>query len=124
MKVALQESGYAFIRDLFARARAGSVFLFTDATDRLWPAISRLGGHALLSFIFLLRQSDPKHALLMVKQHSGEASPLVEIARGSQIAERVEEERPCGPRRCLFVNGGGEAVEQYLEQAQDHLDQA
>jgi len=64
----------------------------------------------------------------MVKVAPEGESPLVEIGRMSQIVAPVgcpaEDETPCGPRRCFFVNGGGEAVEQYMEQASDHMSQA
>ncbi|KAG7393729.1 hypothetical protein PHYPSEUDO_004492 [Phytophthora pseudosyringae] len=35
----LRDSDYEFLRSLFARCSAGSYFIFTDSTHRLWPAI-------------------------------------------------------------------------------------
>ncbi|CEG41504.1 hypothetical protein L915_11214 [Plasmopara halstedii] len=35
----LHDSGYGMIRSLFAQCSAGSYFIFTDSTHRLWPAI-------------------------------------------------------------------------------------
>ncbi|GMF43012.1 unnamed protein product [Phytophthora fragariaefolia] len=35
----LRDSAYIFLRSLFAQCTAGSYFLFTDSTHRLWPAI-------------------------------------------------------------------------------------
>jgi hypothetical protein len=32
-----QPGGFAFFSDIFGRAKPGAVFLFTDATHRLWP---------------------------------------------------------------------------------------
>ncbi|GMF10562.1 unnamed protein product [Phytophthora lilii] len=35
----LRDSGYVFLRSLFSQCSAGSYFIFTDSTHRLWPAI-------------------------------------------------------------------------------------
>ncbi|KAE9310746.1 hypothetical protein PF001_g10054 [Phytophthora fragariae] len=35
----LRDSAYVFLRSLFSQCSAGSYFIFTDSTHRLWPAI-------------------------------------------------------------------------------------
>lgn len=42
----LEDSQYCFLRSLFAAARVGSYFVFTDSTHRLWPAIYELADAA------------------------------------------------------------------------------
>ena len=111
-------------------SKPGSVFMFTDATDRLWPEISSKGGNDFLSFIFILSGSDPKHTLLMVKVDSSKDCldcPLAHLA--VQAREEMatwgfhRNQRPCGPFQCHFVNAGGPSVQHYIDTARNHCAQ-
>ena len=72
--VRLRESDYVFFRDLFDHANDGSLFVLTECTHRLWPAIVDLLGGGGFEVAFVKNRS---WQLLIQKRHGADISPEV-----------------------------------------------
>ena len=72
---ALRAGGMPFLRDLFAAAAAGSVFLFTDSTHRLWPEIAALAGEGFDASAPRLSSQEKCHFALLLEKRALSAPP-------------------------------------------------